>query len=217
MIGLEAPDSDIKLVINNGRHKPSRSNRDVTVMHMKHGKISHFPDASKVVETFPNLQGFGVTLNKMKHINREQVKSLGKLKFFLISDNEFEVIPPDTFVDLKELELIDICRNKIKTLESNWLSTMPKLRVFKARSNLFKEIPKEMFAHNPQLEEILFDYNPIEKNHVNFAELKNLKNLAMLKLSCANLQYCKDENNKNCVKSLLQFTHLLNGYCGDFE
>ncbi|KAG5677124.1 hypothetical protein PVAND_006906 [Polypedilum vanderplanki] len=215
--GLEAPDNEIKLVINNGKHKTSRTNRDVAVMHMKYGKISHFPDMTKVVETFANLQGFGVTLNKMKYIKRDEVKSLGKLKFFLISDNEFEVIPADTFADLKELELIDICRNKIKTIEPNWLSSMPKLRVFKARSNLFTEIPRDLFVNNPELEEILFDFNPIEKSYVNFTELKKLKNLAMLKLSCVNLHYCKDENNKNCIRSLLQFSHIVDGYCGSYS
>jgi Leucine-rich repeat (LRR) protein len=186
-------------------------------MQMVKGKVTHFPDLSQVATTFPHLYGFGITFTKLKHVDRAKLKFLDKLKFFLISDNEIEEIAADTFHDLNNLELIDICRNQIKQLEPDWLSEMQKLRVFKARSNKFQYVPSGMFKNNHKLEEILFDYNEIKRIDVNFGELKNLKNLAILGNSCINMQYCKDPEKSECVKSLQQMSFFINGYCGQFS
>ncbi len=182
---------------------------------MVSGSVPHFPDLSDVLKTFPNLNGFGIAFAKLKHIDRTKLKDLGQFRFLLISDNEIEVIPPDTFADLKDLELIDICRNKIKNLEPNWISTMPRLRVFKARSNKFQYVPANMFKGNPQLEEILFDFNQLQRIDTDFSELKSLKNLRILNNTCIDKAYCYDENPK-CMKSLRQFSLLVIGSCGYF-
>jgi Leucine-rich repeat (LRR) protein len=211
-----APDSDIDLNVIGGAHQGRRTNRDVAFMQVTQGKVTHFPDLSRVVATFPNMNGFGIHFTQMKHINRDKLKDLGRLKFFLINDNEIEEIPADTFLDLKNLELIDICRNKIKRLDSSWLTTMPKLRVFKARTNKFQLIPANMFRNNPQLEEILFDYNEIARSEVDFMTMKNLKLVAMLQNKCVDIEYCKDASKK-CIHSLEQFSHIVTGYCGVFN
>lgn len=209
------PDEEVQLRIQGGQHRPQRTNRDVTAVQMTSGSVSHFPDLSNVVKTFPNLNGFGIAFAKLKHIDRTKLKDLNQFRFLLISDNEIEMIPPDTFIDLTELELIDICRNKIKTLEPNWISTMPKLRVFKARSNKFHYVPADMFKRNPQLEEILFDFNPLQRIDTDFSELKSLKNLRILNSTCIDKAYCHDSNPK-CMKSLRQFSLLVIGLCGHF-
>lgn len=211
---LMAPDNDIDMKIVGGQHIGRRSARDVTVMQIKNGEVTHFPDLTQVVEYFPNLSGFGITFTGLKKIKRDNLKSLSNLKFFLISDNELEEIPADTFYDLKNLELIDICRNKVKQLDPNWLTSMPRLKVFKARTNKFQSIPANMFQNNKELEEILFDNNQIAKNDVNYADLPKLKFVAMLKNNCINLEYCKDPNKPNCIRSLQQFNYLIKGYCG---
>lgn len=180
------------------------------------GSVAYFPDLSDLIKTFPNLNGFGIAFAKLKHIDRAKLKDLSQFRFLLISDNEIEVIPPDTFVDLKDLELIDICRNKIKNLEPNWIATMSKLRVFKARSNKFQYVPADMFKSNPQLEEILFDSNQLQRIDVNFSELKSLKNLQILSNTCIDRAYCNDDNPK-CMKSLRQFSLLVSGLCGNFS
>lgn len=186
-------------------------------MHMKGGKVTHFPEMTRVLKTFPNLNGFGITFTKLKQIDRKELKGLEPLKFFLISDNEIEVIPPDTFLDLKNVELIDICRNKIKTLEADWIKTMPKLRVFKARSNKFQYVPANMFNNNPQLEEILFDSNQIQRIDTNFSKLKNIKTIAILSNPCISLKYCKDAADDKCQKSVQRFSYIVLGSCGSFE
>jgi len=186
-------------------------------MHMKGGKVTHFPELTRVMQTFPNLNGFGITFTKLKQIDRKELKGLGALKFFLISDNEIEVIPPDTFLDLKNIELIDICRNKIKVLEADWIKTMPKLRVFKARSNKFQYVPANMFSNNPNVEEILFDSNEIKRIDTNFSNLKNLKTVAILSNSCVSLKYCQDATDDKCVKTVQRFTYIVYGYCGSFQ
>lgn len=184
---------------------------------MVSGSVAHFPDLSDVVKTFPNLNGFGIAFAKLKNIDRTKLKDLSQFRFLLISDNEIEVIPPDTFVDLKDLELIDICRNKIKNLEPKWISTMQKLRVFKARSNKFQYVPADMFKSNPQLEEILFDFNQLQRIDADFSELRNLKNLRILSNTCIDKAYCKDDkDNPKCMKSLRQFSLLVSGLCGHF-
>lgn len=214
---LHAPDNDIDLNIVGGQHLGRRNSRDVTVMQIKNGQVTHFPDLQKVTETFPNLNGFGITFTGLKKVEREKLKNLSRLKFFLINDNEIEEIPADAFYDLKNLELIDICRNKIKQLEPTWLTSMPRLRVFKARTNQFEVIPANMFRNNPELEEILFDYNQISQNQVNFSELPKLKLVAILENKCIDLEYCQDPNKPKCVRSLQQFNFLINGYCGVFQ
>ncbi|XP_070510027.1 uncharacterized protein [Chironomus tepperi] len=214
---LIAPDNEIVLNINGGTHKSGRTSRDVSIMHMKGGKVTHFPDMTRVMQTFPKLKGFGITFTKLKHIDRKDLKGLEPMQFFLISDNEIEVIPPDTFLDLKNVELIDICRNKIKTLEADWIKTMSKLRVFKARSNKFQFVPPNMFNNNPYLEEILFDGNEIKRIDTNFMDLKNVKTIAILSNPCVSLKYCKDSEDDKCLKSIERFSYIVLGYCGSFK
>ena len=211
-----APDNDIDLKVVGGQHLGERNSRDVSVMQIKKGKMTHFPDVTHVTEDFPNLTGFGITFTGLKKIERQKLKSLSKLTFFLINDNEIEEIPADTFLDLTNLELIDICRNEIKMLDSNWLTSMPRLRVFKARSNKFEIIPANMFSINKQLEEILLDDNQIARNEVNFVELPKLKLIAMLENKCINLEFCNDPKKSKCIRSLQQFNYLINGNCGVF-
>lgn len=186
-------------------------------MQIKGGHVTQFPDLTQVSNTFPNLSGFGITFTGLKKIEREKLKNLSRLKFFLISDNEIEEIPPDTFYDLKNLELIDICRNKIKRMEPTWLTSMPRLRVFKARTNEFGVVPANMFKNNPDLEEILFDGNKIAKNEVDYTALRKLKLVAILQNQCIDLEYCQDANKPKCIRSLQQFNYLINGYCGSFN
>ncbi|KAG5677123.1 hypothetical protein PVAND_006905 [Polypedilum vanderplanki] len=214
---LITPDNQISLAINNGeQHHLSRSNRDVTTVQMKNGHVMYFPEMSKVVEKFPNMNGYSITFTKLKHIKRSDLAPLKDLKYFLISDNDVEVIPSDTFYDMQKLEFIDICRNKVTILDPNWTATMPKLRIFKARSNLFKIVPKELFMNNPILEEILLDKNQIQVSMKDFSSMRNLRTVAMLQNRCINIEYCKNgsKDNKNCVKNLRQFTYLVYGFCG---
>jgi Leucine-rich repeat (LRR) protein len=186
-------------------------------MQIKGGHVTHFPDLTQVSNTFPNLDGFGITFTGLKKIEREKLKNLSRIKFFWISDNAIEEIPGDTFYDLKNMELIDICRNKIKRLEPTWLTSMSHLKVFKARTNQFQSIPADMFQNNAQLEEILFDGNRIATNEVDYSALKNLKLVAILKNQCIDLEYCQDPKKPKCIRSLRQFNYLVNGYCGIFN
>lgn len=186
-------------------------------MQIKGGKVTHFPDLTQVSKTFPNLDGFGITFTGLKKIEREKLKNLSQLKFFLISDNAIEEIPADTFYDLTNLELIDICRNRIKRMEPTWLTSMPRLRVFKARTNEFQTVPAGMFNNNPELEEILFDGNRIARNEVDYTALRKLKLVAILQNQCIDLEYCQDPNKPKCVRSLQQFNFLINGNCGVFN
>lgn len=186
-------------------------------MQIKGGHVAQFPDLTQVINTFPSLAGFGITFTGLRKIEREKLKNLSRLKFFLINDNEIEEIPPETFLDLKNLELIDICRNKIKQLEPMWLTSMPRLKVFKARTNKFQLVPAGMFQNNPQLEEILFDFNEIVRNDVDYTALKKLKLVAVLKNQCIDLEYCQDSTKPKCIRSLEQFNHIINGYCGVFN
>lgn len=186
-------------------------------MQIKNGQVTHFPDLMQVTETFPNLNGFGITFTGLKKVEREKLKTLSNLKFFLINDNAIEEIPADAFYDLKNLELIDICRNKIKQLEPTWLTSMPRLRVFKARTNKFQIVPANMFKNNKELEEILFDYNEIVRNEVNYVELPKLKLVTVLQNNCIDVEYCQDPTKPKCIRSLQQFNYLINGHCGVFN
>jgi Leucine-rich repeat (LRR) protein len=214
---LETPDTDINVSFRGGQHRSQRSNRDVQTVQMIGGKVTHFPQMTNLVEAFPNLNGLGVTFTKLMHIDRSKVSNLGQLKFLLIADNDIEDIPADTFLDLKNLEWIDICRNKVNKLDSSWTKSMPNLRVFKARSNKFAFVPANMFDSNPQLEEVLLDFNQIARVEVNFNHLKNLKIMRILGNACINMEYCLDDKNSNCVRSLQKFSFLVSGYCGNFS
>lgn len=198
-----------------GQHKPQRTNRDITAVQMVSGSVTHFPDLSDVVKTFPDLNGFAIAYAKLKQIDRTKFKGLEQFWFLLISDNEIEVMPPDTFAELHNLEMIDICRNQLKKLEPKWTSTMPKLRIFRARSNKFQYVPADMFKSNPQLEEILFDGNQLQKIDADFNRLKKLNNLRILSNTCIDMAFCEDVNPK-CVKSLQQFSLLVRRLCSHF-
>jgi Leucine-rich repeat (LRR) protein len=218
IVDLITPDNDISLAVSaKGQHQSGKSNADVTTVQMKKGMVTHFPEMSKVVETFPNMYAFSITFTKLKTIRRQELTSLKNLKYFLISDNEIEAIPSDTFYDMQRLEFLDICRNKVSVMDPHWTVTMPDLKIFRARSNLFKIVPKDMFTRNPLLEEILLDKNKIQMNEKDFTTLSNLKIVAMLENPCVSLEYCKEGTNDKCLRSLQQFNLLVNGYCNVFS
>lgn len=217
MNDIQAPDSETILTINSGTHQSRKTNKDVTVMHMKGGRVTHFPEMTNVVKSFPKLSGFGITFTKLVKIDRSALKELEPLKFFLISDNEIEFIPADAFADLKNCELLDICRNAVANIEAEWIASMPKLRVFKARDNKFTNVPAEMFKNNPVLEEIYLDGNQITIIHTSFWDMKNVKSIAILRNPCINMKYCQIPNDKDCVRSIQQFSYFILGFCSGYD
>lgn len=88
------------------------------------------------------------SINRKKILN-PVIGSFKNLKDFRASNNKLETLP-DTFANLKELEILYLDFNIIKELPS-YLSTFTKLRSLKLTGNKFRSLPK-IFANLKALE-----------------------------------------------------------------
>jgi Leucine-rich repeat (LRR) protein len=83
--------------------------RDKTILGLlfdENMKISFLPE--KVDKSFPNLKFYSANGCDLQDIFRANFKGLKKLKGLSLNRNKIEMIQSDTFVDLKELEVLEL-------------------------------------------------------------------------------------------------------------
>lgn len=125
-INLNIQQSDIIIESANGRHQHGKSDIDVKQVVIINQNTEYFPHGLGTI--FPRLRSINIESSDLKSIKREDFKGLENLEELSLFKNLIEVIPDNTFDDLKLLEVLWLDRNYLKFIDPNVFTLMLKLR-----------------------------------------------------------------------------------------
>lgn len=149
------------------------------------------------VSNYPDLKVLTIELTGLKHISRDDFKSLKKLRLLNLNFNELEGIPSDDFDDLEQLEELRLKFNFIRILHRDIFQNLKHLKRLQLSGNKLIILHKELFRNNQNLEEILFSRNQLNLLPRNlFVDLVKLRDLDLWKNLCVNstFNYTNDED-----------------------
>ncbi|XP_025836410.1 carboxypeptidase N subunit 2-like [Agrilus planipennis] len=92
-------------------------------------------------------------------INRGSFKGLGNLDTIYLNENNFNVLPNDTFSDLPNVTLIDLSQNKLSSVDDSIFSGLAKLSSLNLSSNHLKLLPFGMFKDLKKLVKLDLSHN----------------------------------------------------------
>lgn len=121
-----------------GRHKARRGNRDVVQI-----QISQHPHPS-LMEFFPrgfagffeNIVAFHAGKNKLKYLEKSDLKEFGKLRFLYLYSNQLEVLQSDVFQNNPALEYVSFFNNRLMYIGSNILVPLKRLKIAYFNKNI---------------------------------------------------------------------------------
>lgn len=126
------------------------------------------------------LQELLLSTNTIEEIDADAFVGLEQLKELFLTDNEFTLILPGTFRDLKRLEYLNLGYNQLTELNDDIFFGLESLKEIYLFWNKFTTLEADTFKNLPSLELLSFHSNPLDKIHPNaFFGLDALKDLRL--------------------------------------
>ncbi|KAJ0170778.1 hypothetical protein K1T71_013550 [Dendrolimus kikuchii] len=125
----------------------------------------------------------------------------------MLSSNQISELPENTFIQLDNLEILNVAHNVIKRIENRVLQPLKKLKMIVLRHNLLNNIPENLFTDMKNLGNIDLSYNKLEYVTVNAfrgTALKNL-NLAGNQLTFLTSNFCLELRNSGVFLAKFYF------------
>jgi len=113
---LNIYDPNTKVSKINGNNLITKSSSFITGLSIDNKKTQYIP--SNLGEKFTDLIALRIKNGRLKELVQEDIKSLTKLKYLNLDDNDIENLENDLFEYNKKLELIWFSKNKIKNVGS---------------------------------------------------------------------------------------------------
>lgn len=127
-------------------------------------------------QTFPELICFEAVDGSLTSVEN-QFKGLSKLKYLNLMHNNIENVTGDAFIDLINLEEMDLAENKIQILEEKTFASLKAMKKLHLRDNKIRNFHPGIFKNLVNIEFINLRGNEIE-----ILDDKIFENLADLKL-----------------------------------
>ena len=161
---------------------PVMSIRNIRQSNLNHMELADFNNydfseylPSRIGVTLPHMKHFLFRKSSIKFLRRRDFVDMRQLQKLNLSFNKIGKISHEIFYDLPHLELVDLRSNEIYSLPSDLLSNAPRLKYFIAEGNLLEDVSHKLFRNNKQIEEIHLGQNEILNVDVRFTALKNLR------------------------------------------
>ncbi|KAL7064977.1 hypothetical protein AAHC03_04480 [Spirometra sp. Aus1] len=104
----------------------------------------------------------------------------GALQYFAQMQTKLAALPNGSFVDLLDLEQIDLSNNEITTVDDGAFENLPSLRELSLRHNRLTRLPDNFMEHFPSLEVLDLSLNSLSVLPLSFERLVNLKSLNLM-------------------------------------
>eukprot|EP00062_Callorhinchus_milii_P013150 gi/632961073/ref/XP_007896550.1/ PREDICTED: leucine-rich repeat neuronal protein 4 [Callorhinchus milii] len=114
---------------------------------------------------------------------------------------------------LGNLQSLDLSANLFQILDPQWFATLRNLQVFWMRQTLFlKSLPPDLFVYTPNLAQVDFGENP-QLRFVNSSMFEHLPRLEFLNLESCNLTQLRPWKFNNCSVTIRLFGNPLDCSC----
>ncbi|KAG5677588.1 hypothetical protein PVAND_007337 [Polypedilum vanderplanki] len=130
----------------------------------------------RVNDIFPNLIAYYAQNFEIKHLKKENFKSMKNLQFLSLRNNEIGTIDENAFNDVTDLNHLDLAENKIRNLNSKTFKNNLKLEKIHFFANQINSITPEHFNHLIKLKYLDMCRNQLTKIDTSiFNSLVNLE------------------------------------------
>jgi Leucine-rich repeat (LRR) protein len=157
-------------------------NRRILALNMSYNNLQHLDDDA-FAECCGNLEELDLSSTQMSNLNRNLFKNLHNVRRLLLRNNSITKFDPETFVDLKNLELLDLSGNPLELQDA-----------FIKNSNLEElnldncgivDLPEKAFAGVSQLKNLTLRGNSLDSRFdiTAFDDLESLTKLQIQNIS----------------------------------
>jgi Leucine-rich repeat (LRR) protein len=109
-----------------GDHVERNTDDDVTQLYIIHENMEYFPIG--FTKFFKNLVAVHAGMNKMKFLEKDDLRDFDNLRFLYLYNNKLEVLQSDVFEHTKSLEYVSLHSNHLKYIGAKILLPLKHLR-----------------------------------------------------------------------------------------
>lgn len=109
-----------------GEHVDRNTDDDVFQLYIIHQNMEYFPIG--FTKYFKNLVAVHAGMNKMKYLEKDDLKDFDNLRYLYLYHNHLEVLHSDVFEHTKELEYVSLHSNRLMHIGAKILLPMKNLK-----------------------------------------------------------------------------------------
>jgi hypothetical protein len=109
-----------------GEHQPRMVHDDITQLHMINQQMEYFPIG--FTKFFKNIVAVHAGMNKLKHLEKYDLKEFVKMRYLYLYSNLLEVLQSDVFEYSFALEYVSFYNNRLKYIGAKILLPLKRLR-----------------------------------------------------------------------------------------
>lgn len=127
-------DDDNLITDIKGEHTEEKTSNDVKQFYIFNQSVPYFPGG--LAKNFPNLESIVIRSSSLKFFYKSDLAGLSMLKFFDLSGNVIEILPPKLFEDSSELQELHFNNNQIRSISDDLLDSFNDLKVLELSNNI---------------------------------------------------------------------------------
>jgi Leucine-rich repeat (LRR) protein len=204
-VEISSDDEVIQGKFNLTFEAPEFSNMTLLIFAGDNNQLVHCPVG--FIKTFhQSISILEYENSKMKFISKKCFADMENLKGLILSNNEIENIPEDTFWDVPKLTFLNMADNKIKVLPEKLLSKLTNLEHLVISGNEIEVLNENHLMNNPKLASLLMDNGSLTKIKVNFQAFENLESVNFTGNPCTNQIFEKNVTDLQVFQQSLDET-----------
>ncbi|XP_040613094.1 leucine-rich repeat-containing protein 19 [Mesocricetus auratus] len=178
---------------------PDSISNNVTILDLSYNQITLKASDIMVLQMYSLLTELYLMENNITVIYNNSFSNLSNLQILNICGNAISIIEQDSFVGLNEVKELYLCQNKILHLNPNVFVPLNNLKVLNLQGNLISHFAAPQLFH---LELLTLDGNPWNCN-CSLLELQNWLNKSHVTLENENITMCSypDDLKHYSIKS----------------
>ncbi|XP_006974077.1 leucine-rich repeat-containing protein 19 [Peromyscus maniculatus bairdii] len=178
---------------------PEDINNNVTILDLSYNQITLNASDIRVLQMYSLLTELYLMENNITVIYNNSFSNLSNLEILNLCGNSISVIEQDSFVGLNEVKQLYLCRNKILQLNPSTFVPLNNLKVLNLQGNLISHFEVPQLLH---LELLTLDGNPWNCT-CSLLELQNWLNKSDVTLENESITMCNypDELKHYSIKS----------------
>lgn len=118
----------------NGKHILRNTNEDITQLYIIHQQMEYFPRGFS--KFFENIVAVHAGMNKLKYLEKEDVKEFTKMRYLYLYSNLLEVLQSDVLQDNTALEYVSFYNNRLMHIGSKMLTPLKRLKTAYFNKNI---------------------------------------------------------------------------------
>lgn len=155
-----------------GDHIPEMCcNFNITQLYIIHQQMEYFPIG--FTKFFENIVAIHAGMNKLSHLERNDLKEFSKIRFLYLYSNQLKVLESDVFIHNVMLEYVSVYNNRLMHIGSKILQPLKRLKTAYFNKNIC--VDKQAVASEQGISELKLEISQQCSNITDEDLMKSLK------------------------------------------